>query len=67
MVKFRLPRVREAAEATTYYHCGNHVCAAQTAVNISQPRIFIFLVQLGMLKFEEKSHRFCLKTSAHFQ
>jgi len=35
-------RAREAAEATTYYHCGNHVCTAPTAINIGQLRIFIF-------------------------
>jgi len=67
MVKFRLPRPREVAEAATYYHCGNHICTAQSTINIDQLRIFIFLVQLGLLKFEEKFHRFCAKISAHFQ
>jgi hypothetical protein len=55
------------AEAASYYHCGNHICIAQTAINIDQLRIFIFLVQLGLLTFEEKFHRFCAKISAHFQ
>ncbi len=55
------------AEAASYYHCGNHICIAQTAINIDQLRIFIFLVQLRLLKVEEKSHRFCAKICAHFQ
>jgi hypothetical protein len=67
MVKFPLPRGREMAEAASYYHCGNHICIAQTAINIDQLRIFIFLVQLRLLKVEEKSHRFCAKICAYFQ
>jgi len=54
-------------EAAAYYHRGNHICTAQTTINVGKLRIFIFVVQLGILKFEENFHRFCAKTSGHFQ
>jgi|SoiMetStandDraft_5_1073268.scaffolds.fasta_scaffold00064_17 hypothetical protein len=54
-------------EAATYYHRGNHICTAQTTINVGELRIFLFVVQLGILQFEEKFHRFCAKTCTHFQ